>query len=206
MNMEDWKILVKSKMKKLGISQYALAEKLGYSQGAIAHWLSGNRQPDFEVINKLLEAVELPPLSVGNGTITTESLEPTYKYPVISWVSAGSCKEAWQPEYHDDFMKTDVNAGKNGFWLQVKGDSMTSPLGITFPETMYILVNPDTYVRGNDFIVAKLIDTNEATFKQYVEEAGIKYLKPLNSAYKMQELDARWQIIGKVVDARWRLG
>lgn len=203
--MEDWKILVKSKMKKLGMSQYALAEKLDCSQGAIAHWLSGNRQPDFEIINKLLVAVELPPLSVGNGKITTQDLTPTYKYPVISWVSAGLCQEAWQPEYIDDYMSTDINAGENGFWLKVKGDSMTSPVGLTFPESMYILINPNTYANSNDFIVAKITDTNEATFKQYIEEAGIKYLKPLNNAYKMQELDERWKVIGKVVDARWRL-
>lgn len=203
--MEDWKILVKSKMRKLGMSQYVLADKLNCSQGAVAHWLSGRREPDIETLNSILSAVELPLLSVGGGTLTTECLEPTYKYPVISWVSAGLVNEAWEPEYIDEYINTDINAGKNGFWLKVKGDSMTAPNGISFPEGMYILVNPNIVIKNDSYVVAKIIETNEATFKQYVEEAGVKYLKPLNNSYKTQELDARWQIVGKVVDARWRL-
>lgn len=212
MNTLGQRIAFYRKAKKM--SQAQLAEACGWaSQSRVGNYEKDTREPSLADLSLLADKLGIdrtlltgdkPPPPVTNA-IPEKYFKSSYAFPVVSWVSAGLGCEALQKEYYEDYINTDINAGENGFWLEVKGDSMTAQKGISFPEGMHILVNPDTYVRGNDFIVAKLIDTNEATFKQYVEEAGIKYLKPLNSAYKMQELDARWQVIGKVVDARWRL-
>ncbi|EKA58909.1 LexA family protein, partial [Pseudomonas aeruginosa] len=40
------------------------------------------------------------------------------------------------------------------------------------------------------------------TFKQYIYDAGTRYLSPLNPAYKLIEMDDDWAIIGRVVDAK----
>lgn len=209
------------------ITQADVADACGWAnQSAFSQYASGRIPLNLEAILKLSEVLmfnveDVSPrlaslLGAQSQSNTNSNVEyvkdanlikqNVYKYPVISWVSAGLSCEAWQPEYIEEYMHTDINAGDNGFWLKVKGDSMTNTSGISFPDGVYILVNPSAEIYNENFIVAKLTDTNEATFKQYVEEAGIKYLKPLNSAYKMQELDERWQLVGKVVDARWRLG
>lgn len=200
------------KAKKM--SQAQLAEACGWaSQSRIGNYEKDIREPSLADLELIAESLGIDrALLIGDkieplleGTVPDNYFKSTYLYPVISWVSAGLTCEAWQPEYTDDYMHTDINAGKRGFWLKVKGDSMTASNGFSFPEGMYILVNPDIGIDTDSFIVAKIIDNNEATFKQYIEEAGIKYLKPLNSSYKTTVLDERWQIVGKVVDARWKL-
>lgn len=38
---------------KRGLSQYALAEKLGFSRGKLANYEQGTRQPDYETLKKI---------------------------------------------------------------------------------------------------------------------------------------------------------
>ena len=65
--MKNWTELAKAKMKTLKITQEGLAERLGVTQGAVAHWLSGRREPDLETLGKILSALGLPPLQIGGG-------------------------------------------------------------------------------------------------------------------------------------------
>lgn len=41
--------------KKRGLSQYKLADELGFSRGQIANYEQGKREPDFETLKKLAE-------------------------------------------------------------------------------------------------------------------------------------------------------
>lgn len=212
MNTLGKRIAFYRKAKKM--SQAQLAEACGWSsQSRIGNYEKDIREPSLADLNIIAKKLDInralltgdkSPLPVANA-IPEKYFKTSYAFPVVSWVSAGLGCEAMQSEYYEDYINTDINAGKYGFWLEVKGDSMTAQTGISFPEGMYILINPEMQLKNSDFIVAKLIETNEATFKQYIEEAGIKYLKPLNSAYRMRELNECWKIVGKVVDARWRL-
>ncbi|GAB7416265.1 LexA family protein [Enterobacter asburiae] len=131
--------------------------------------------------------------------------EPQGSYPVISWVSAGQWMEAVEP-YHrrgiDRWYETTVDCSEDSFWLDVKGDSMTSPVGLSIPEGMAILVDPAVEPRSGKLVVAKLDSENEATFKKLVVDAGRKFLKPLNPQYPMTEIDGNCRIIGVVVDAK----
>lgn len=43
-----------------------------------------------------------------------------------------------------------------------------------------------------------LSDTNEATFKKLVIDAGRKYLKPLNPNYRTIEINGNCEIVGVV--------
>ncbi|BBV03974.1 repressor [Providencia rettgeri] len=125
------------------------------------------------------------------------------EYPLISWVSAGNWSEALEP-YHkkavDDWYQTTVNCSEDSFWLDVIGDSMTSSSGLSIPEGMVILVDPNVEAVSGKLVVAKV--GNEATFKQYIVDAGSHYLKPLNSQYRMTPINGNCKIIGVVVDAR----
>lgn len=144
----------------------------------------------------------------GHGNVSyAGKLKETKGFPLISWVSAGQWLEAVEPykiEEIDEWPETTQNAGPHSFWLTVKGDSMTSPVGFTVPEGMIILVDPSKEAKSGKLVVAKLVNDNEATFKMYVEDAGRKFLKPLNPHYPMTEIDGNCAIIGTVIDAKWQ--
>ncbi|CNL20507.1 Prophage repressor protein [Yersinia aldovae ATCC 35236] len=67
---------------------------------------------------------------------------------------------------------------------------------------MMILVDQEKEPMPGNFVIAKLTDDNEATFKKLIVDAGIKYLKPLNPAYRLIELNGNCKILSIVVDAR----
>ncbi|EHL4835928.1 LexA family transcriptional repressor, partial [Salmonella enterica] len=131
--------------------------------------------------------------------------EPRGSYPLISWVSAGQWMEAVEP-YHkraiENWHDTTVDCSEDSFWLDVQGDSMTAPAGLSIPEGMIILVDPEVEPRNGKLVVAKLEGENEATFKKLVMDAGRKFLKPLNPQYPMIEINGNCKIIGVVVDAK----
>lgn len=64
--LNTWQNIIKHKMQLDGETQESLADKLGVSQGSIAHWLSGRRKPDTETISKLMNAVGLTKIVLNN--------------------------------------------------------------------------------------------------------------------------------------------
>lgn len=127
-----------------------------------------------------------------------------FDFPEVSWHQAGAGVRALQladtssnPTY-----KSEVFAGPSGFWLRVIGNSMASASEASFPEGYLILVSPETDPRPGQFVVARLIDSNEATFKQLVWDAGEFFMKPLNPAYPIRLLGDQWEIVGTVVDGK----
>lgn len=78
---KKWYELAKAKMKEMKITQEGLAETLGVTQGAVAHWLSGRREPDLATISKVLEVLGLPPLQLGVMNIAAFAKELGH-YPV----------------------------------------------------------------------------------------------------------------------------
>lgn len=128
------------------------------------------------------------------------------EYPVISWVAAGSWSEACeihQPGIADEWLASNENAGPCGYWLEVSGDSMSPPTGFGFSSGMFILVQPEGFdLVSGKYYIAKMLDTGETTFKQYVRDAGIEYLRPLNPVYRTMEITDNVHIIGRVIDAK----
>lgn len=173
----------------------------------------GKRIAD-EMVEVIEKAFNLPRgwmdgiVDSGHGNVSYSGPKRKEKeFPLISWVSAGQWLEAVEPYKVDeieDWPETTTNAGENSFWLTVKGDSMTSPVGFTVPEGMMILVDPSKEAKSGKLVVAKLTNDNEATFKMYIEDAGRKFLKPLNPHYPVTEINGNCVIIGTVVDVKWQ--
>ncbi|AVH36992.1 phage repressor protein [Pseudomonas monteilii] len=203
------------------VSQAALARACGITPPSVNDWISGKTKT-IEGQNLLLAAefLGVAPkwLATGRGPIRKASslpegsnveaaLQPvrSFSYPEISWVQAGIAREAIEmgnislcPQH-----TSDVWAGEDAFWLRVAGDSMTTPSGNpSFPEGFLILVAPDMEPRAGQFVVARMISTNEATFKQLARDAGELYLRPLNPAYPTRPVDDDWEIVGTVVDGK----
>lgn len=207
--------LYEERQKASGMTKAQFAELIDTSPAAFSQLLGPN--PNRNIGDKLARKIENAlGLSFGwldvlhaseskTNVAFRELNETRGSYPVISWVSAGQWMEAVEP-YHrrsiDRWYDTTVVCSEDSFWLDVRGDSMTSPVGLSIPEGAAILVDPEVEPRNGKLVVAKLDGDNEATFKKLVIDAGRRFLKPLNPQYPMQEVNGNCRIIGVVVDAK----
>ncbi len=205
--MLDEKII--SLRKQLNMTQRQLAAKIGVSHVTISQWESGATSPKGRNLVKLAEI-----LGVSASDLTCGSVDPTRgiksaEYPVLGVVSAGAFREARQ-EHYSETLESTKNHSDESFWLIVDGHSMTAPqgTGITFPEGMYILVDPNREPTNGSFVVAYCSEKNEATFKKLSIEPEGNFLVPLNPdrAYSRVNMsEAFCEIAGVVVDAKWKM-
>ena len=172
--------------------QSAHLPKIAHATGVSAIWLSDNIGP------MVVDSKEESNVSMA------EQPAHSYRYPVISWVSAGSWAEAVEPYpvgISDRYEFSEYNSKGPAFWLEVKGDSMTSPVGTSIAQGSLILVDTEVEATPGRLVVAKLPDSNEATFKKLVSDGGRLYLKPLNPGYPTEVFDENCRIVGVVVQA-----
>ena len=172
--------------------QSAHLPKIAHACGVSAIWLSDNIGP------MAMASKEEPNVSMASQP------SQSFRYPVISWVSAGSWAEAVEPYpvgISDRYELSEYNSKGPAFWLEVKGDSMTSPVGTSIAQGSLILVDTEVEAAPGKLVVAKLPDSNEATFKKLVSDGGRLYLKPLNPAYRTEVFDENCRIVGVVVQA-----
>lgn len=121
--------------------------------------------------------------------------------PLISWVQAGAFCQApdlFEPGDAEDWLLTVQKLGPHAYALRVQGDSMTSSYGRSYPEGCIIFVDPDTAITNGCRVIAKLPDSQEATFKVYVEDAGKRFLRPLNPQYPIIEMTPDMVLCGVV--------
>lgn len=210
--MKEMSERIKQRRLELKMTQQALAKKAGVNRVTVTGWEKGDYQPNGANLQALASALETSPIWLVDGKedpISNVSFlkfnRSSGEYPLISWVSAGNWSEAVEP-YHrksiDTWYETTVHCSEESFWLEVKGDSMTSPSGLSIPEGMIILVDPTVEVVSGKLVVAKLESENEVTFKQYIVDAGNHYLKPLNPQYRLIPINGNCKIVGVVVDAK----
>ncbi len=198
---------------KRELSQQQLADIAGVSQVTIQHLESGRNQTSKKLVD-IARALRVSAewlMSGASPSKTTDDqfesnvgLAPqprrSFEYPELSWVQAGAAKESVQELNLADCERhsSESWAGENGFWLRVVGPSMT-PI---FQEGMVILVAPDIEPENGQYVVARMIDTDEATFKQFIRDSGKYYLKPLNPSFPTTPMDDTWEIVGTVIDGK----
>ena len=120
--------------------------------------------------------------------------------PIVSWVSAGCWAESPCIESHEQ--ETRFVTGKmpkNTFCLEVSGCSMENKdAKDSFPDGSLILVNPDRIPELGDYVIAVDEATQDATFKQFIEDCGKKKLKPLNPQFPVMDVTETTAIKGVV--------
>lgn len=100
-------------------------------------------------------------------------------HPLISWVQAGNWTEVARNFVlgdAEDLLPCPVRCGKDTFVLRIKGQSMEPK----FHDGDLIFVDPEVSPDSGKYVVVRLEDSHEATFKQLVIEDGRQYLKALN--------------------------
>lgn len=201
------------------LTQGELADRVGIKQASISDLERGKSAASTHS-TKIAHACGVNPLwlSEGIGEMLGASLQEAsphsnveqtkqphrkpQEYPLISWVAAGCWQEScdnFQPGDANEWLLSEAAAGQHGYWLEVKGPSML-PL---FTEGMRILVKPEGFdLISGKFYIAKLLATGETTFKQYIRDGGLEFLRPLNNAFPVLQIDENVQIIGQVVDGK----
>lgn len=123
------------------------------------------------------------------------------RVPLISWVQAGAWNEVagYDSHHADTCLPILQNGDGTCYALRVEGDSMTASYGKTYPDGTIIIVNPGmrSPVSGQR-VIAKLRNSNQVTFKVFVEEDGRRWLKPLNGMHPSIHDD--FSVIGTVVE------
>lgn len=210
---------VKLARENKSLSQAELAHRTGMSQTAI-HLLEKRDSESSKFLHELSIALEVstewlktgyPSIKENSATynvkpIDKELLEKRKDVPLLTWVSAGAWlnnQGSFTEADAERWLPCPVAHSKMTFALKVEGDSMTSPYpnDKSYPHGSLIYVDPERPVTNGCRVVALLKEQQSYTFKRYVEDAGRKYLKPLNPTYESILITDDIEIIGVVIGA-----
>ena len=120
--------------------------------------------------------------------------------PLVSWTQACEkpvISKRSEQRIAENILPCPVRCSPGSFVLRVKGASMEPKFG----NGDLIFVDPEVESESGKYVVVKLEDTDEATFKQLIIEGGRKYLKALNPDWpdRIIEIEEKARICGVVV-------
>lgn len=126
-------------------------------------------------------------------------------YPVLEWHEATEFLRPLKDWSEDSGRRYEASSFQSDlpcYWLEVQGDSMTAPSGLSIPEGALILVEAGASPKPGSLIVATPTEANEPTFKRFVQDGRERYLKPLNPAYPVITMENTWKVLGVVREAK----
>lgn len=174
---------------------------------------NGKKRIADDMVEIIEKSFDLPPgwmdgINVDQDLSYAGSYRKREKYPLISWVSAGAWCYADEPYSLSDvseWYESETTVYGRGFWLRVEGDSMTAPTGLSIPEGTLVLFDTGREPDNGNLVIAKLEDSNEATFKKLIIDGGIRYLKGLNPAWPLVPINGNCIIIAVAVQTMMKL-
>ncbi|HBM0000061.1 TPA: LexA family transcriptional repressor [Salmonella enterica subsp. enterica serovar Kodjovi] len=174
---------------------------------------NGKKRIADDMVEIIEKSFDLPPgwmdgINVDQDLSYVGSYRKREKYPLISWVSAGAWCYADEPYTLSDvseWYESETTVYGRGFWLRVEGDSMTAPTGLSIPEGTLVLFDTGREPDNGNLVIAKLEDSNEATFKKLIIDGGRRYLKGLNPAWPLVPINGNCIIIAVAVQTMMKL-
>jgi len=192
---------VKKIRKKLNLTQTQLGELAGTDQQTIQRIEVGKTSTP-KNIKEIAEALKTSPEfllfgagEIDNGTVIANA--GNY-LPLISLVNAGNWNDINEIDTATaDFYPCPVKCSDQSFIVKVDGESMLPE----FKSGDLLYVDPQAQVENGSYVVARLDDENQATFKQLIIDGNKKYLKALNPDWpnKFVAINGNCTIVGKVV-------
>ena len=196
-----------TRRKELKLTQTAVAAMIGVSSASLTYWERDEIEPKNKNMAALARALDCAPdyLLFGatfGGDVSFVTINA--RVPLISWDKLSTYIEGEIMEKDgeaEDWIYCPVQCAKSTFALRVKGDQMESPYPgkRSYPEGIVIFVDPTIEVKNGSRVISRRLDSTEATFKEYYEDDGKKYLKPINPQYPTSEMDDDIIIIGVVI-------
>jgi SOS-response transcriptional repressor LexA len=208
---------ITQRMAELNLSEGELGRRSGVPQPTI-HRIATNAvaSPRQENVEKIAKALKVSSewLWKGGSQKETSPLAPDTNIepgpaikgyvPLISWVQAGAWCEVSDVRSLDDaeiWLPCAASHSSQSYALRVRGLSMFNQHERrSFRDGDIIFVDPAKDAENGSLVIAKLMDSQEATFKQLVMEGSRRFLKPLNPAWPdpIIELDDNAMICGVV--------
>lgn len=195
-----------------GMSNTEFADRYDLNASYLSQILNGHRPLGERAAANMEKKIGLAPGTLSRPEPPVGELDANVEpgpdirgqLPLISWVQAGAWSEVIDLYAVGDaemWLPCPAAHGPRAFALRVKGESMYNPHGRrSFRPDDLIFVDPDRNPENGSLVVAKLDDSQEATFKQLVIEDGKRYLKALNPAWPepMIPINGNCTIVGVV--------
>lgn len=189
-------------------TQEQFASRLGINRPQVARYLSG-RIPDPAVLMKIAQRLGVTTdwLLTGKGATALTIAEEPVTYgrtrarliPLLTFVQAGALTSSLDPLPYAGAAEEYISASVKGdrcIALRVRGESMLPE----FREKDIIVIDLEQREpQSGDYVVARVDEKEEATFKLYLKKRDGTVLKPLNDAYKEIPFVPDHRIVGKVV-------
>ncbi|UFH50701.1 LexA family transcriptional regulator [Pseudomonas sp. KNUC1026] len=198
--MDEWITMVKRGMREQRLTQERLAERVGASQAAINHWLSGRREPGQAMMNRILRAVGHPEMEVvtvlraaeARATYDTAvqcamALEDgVWRYPCLSWEALA------QPDFSEckplRWLASDYQAVGTACWVCVATEAMLAPVGLCVPVGSWVLVDTGLAPVNGQLAVVRPASGGLPRLRQWVEEGDTVWLRPLNPTWPTEQV------------------
>lgn len=170
-------------MEQIGLSQEDLAERLGCTQGAVGHWLSGRREPKLDTINQVLAEVGLPPLAFHDAEESNVEPGPPVSSPYREIKILGTAQMGTEGYWHAldeaDGVVDVPSRDPGAYALRLKGDSMAPAI-----RSGWIAVcEPNGRLVPGEYVMIRLVD-GESMLKEllYANEVEVSVMS-VNDAY-----------------------
>lgn len=194
-----------------GIAAFARKHN-GIDPTYISQLLNGHRSFGERAARNMEAKIGVKPgwFDIEEETANIEPISIPGTVPVVSWVAAGT----WTPMSDQtveplEWLPCPVKHGKGTYALIVRGPSMYNPTGErSFKDGDIIFVDPTLDAQNKDFVIARLDNESEATFKQLIVEDGQKMLMAINPDWKPKfiQINGNASMLGVVIGKveRWR--
>ncbi|WP_167141352.1 LexA family protein [Pseudomonas sp. OTU750018] len=180
---------IRAARKNKGWTLEKLAQEAGTDTGNLSRLERGLQQVNEHLMQKLMGLLNVS-VSVSAPGVSSNIVDgPSIRgmVPLISWVQAGSWCEVsdiYAVGDAEQWLPCPVTHGPRTYAVRIRGESMNNPHErVSFQDGDIVFVDPDRDAMHRSFVVAKLTDTQEATFKQLIIEGTEKYLKALNPSW-----------------------
>lgn len=184
--MKKWYELAKARMKERGVTQEKLADELGVTQGAVAHWLSGRREPSLSVIGQALQYLGLPKLEVGATDLLGESnvetgppiTSPIRRIDIVGIAQLGQGGYWINLELAEGFVET-YSRDEDAYALLLKGDSMSPAIR----DGWVAVCEPNHRLVPGEYVMVTTTDGQSMVKELLFENDEAVSLMSVNSAY-----------------------
>lgn len=200
---------IHTRRKELSLTLLDIAKAVGVSKQSVFKWEKGDAFPKGANLYALAKALKCDAdwILTGRGSAEIEepsveevNLNPQGAFPLISWVQAGNWNEICLTDLHEaDYYPSPIKCSSQTFLLKVVGRSMAP----VFNEGELIFVDPEVEAISGKYVIARLDDENQATFKQLIIEDGQKFLQAANPNWPtpIMPVNGNCTIVGVVISS-----
>ena len=194
---------ISARRNELKLTQRALGKLIGVSATSLTYWERQEVEPKNKHLAALARALDCSPDYLLHGATSGKqgSIASVHsRVPSINWdaVLEHGVDEEIEAE---DWLYYPKQCGSRTFALTVSNDSMVSPHpnSKSYPTGSIIFVDPDVPIKAGSRVIAQVGNAAQATFKEYREDGGNRYLMPINPQYPTIMVNADTVLIGAVI-------